>query len=488
MKLLKDILFGCRIREIAGSTHVAIAAITADSRKVQRDGLFIAIKGTQSDGHAFIQSAIEKGAKAIICEITPEVAAPDNVTIVTVLEAHVALGIVASNFYGNPSHAMKVVAVTGTNGKTTVASTLHALFVALDKKSGLLSTIVNKIHKEVVPATHTTPDPISAQKLLRQMADAGCKYVFMEASSHGIVQGRLAGIQLAGAVFTNISHDHLDYHQTFDNYIKAKKKLFDDLPRDAFALVNVDDRHGETMLQNCQARHRFFSLRTVADYKCRILESQLNGQLLKINDIELWTRFIGKFNAYNLAAVYGVARELQQETMQVMTAISTLEPVAGRFQYIRSHNGVTAIVDYAHTPDALQNVLETISEVRTRNERVIAIVGCGGDRDKEKRPEMARIAANHSDQVILTSDNPRSEDPEVIIAEMLRGVEVPHMRKVLKITNRAEAIAAAVAMAASGDIILVAGKGHETYQEIQGVKHPFDDMDELKKNLEKTNT
>jgi UDP-N-acetylmuramoyl-L-alanyl-D-glutamate--2,6-diaminopimelate ligase len=486
MKLLKDILFGCRITEISGSTHIAIAGITADSRKVVRDGIFVAIKGTLTDGHDYIEAAISKGARAIICEDLPEHQGTPSVTFVGVRDAQVALGVTAANFYDNPSTGMKVIAVTGTNGKTTVASTLHALFLALDKKAGLLSTIVNKINKELVPATHTTPDPVAAQKLLRKMADAGCKYVFMEASSHGIVQGRLAGIEISGAVFTNISHDHLDYHKTFDNYIKAKKKLFDDLSPQAFALVNIDDRHGDTMLQNCAARHRTFSLRTIADYKGRILESQLNGQLLKINETEVWTRFIGKFNAYNLTAVFGVARELRIEPMQIMTAISLLEPVEGRFQHFRSKNGITGIVDYAHTPDALQNVLDTISQIRTRNEKVITIVGCGGDRDKEKRPEMAKIAANLSDQVILTSDNPRSEDPEQILLEMMQGVEIHQRRKAIKITNRAEAIAAAVAMAQTGDIILIAGKGHENYQEIQGVKHPFNDMEVLRHNLEKS--
>lgn len=482
MKLLKDLLFGCRIEAMQGSSHIAITGITADSRNVLRDGLFVAVRGTLTDGHDFIAKAVGLGARAIVCEELPSEIAP-QVTYVVVPASFEALGIIAANFFNHPSEQLQVIAVTGTNGKTTVATTLHALFQSLDKKSGLLSTIVNKIGKEQFPATHTTPDPIAAQKLLRQMADAGCKYVFMEASSHGIVQGRLNGIQLAGAVFTNISHDHLDYHKTFDNYIKAKKLLFDGLPASAFALVNIDDRHGETMLQNCKAKKRTFSLRTEADYKARILESQLNGQLIKINEMEFWSRLIGKFNVYNLAAVYGVARELKLDKMQVMTALSNLQPVEGRFQYFRSKSGITCIVDYAHTPDALENVLETINQMRTRQEQVLVVVGCGGDRDKAKRPEMAKISTRLSDKTILTSDNPRSENPADIIKEMLAGVEIHLKNKVLTITQREEAIAAALNLAKAGDVVLVAGKGHEKYQEIQGVKHPFDDMEVIQSTL-----
>lgn len=475
MKLLKDLLFGCRIVEMHGSSHVAITGVAADSRKVVRDGLFVAVKGTVVNGHDFIATAIANGARAVVCEALPATTVP-QITYVVVPAAFVALGVLAANFYDNPSAEMQVVAVTGTNGKTTVATTLHQLFMGLDKKAGLLSTIENKIGKEAFPASHTTPDPVAAQKLLRQMAAAGCKYVFMEASSHGIVQGRLGGIKLFGAVFTNISHDHLDYHKTFDNYIKAKKLLFDGLPADAFALVNADDRHGDTMLQNCKARKRTYSLRTEADYKSRILESQLNGQLVKINDTEFWTRLIGRFNVYNLTAVYGVASELKLDKMQVMTALSTIQPVEGRFQYFRSKTNVTCIVDYAHTPDALANVLETIGQLRTRQEQVITVVGCGGDRDREKRPEMAKIAARHSDKVVLTSDNPRSEEPAAILKDMQAGVEIHLKSKVLTITQREEAIATALNLAQPGDIVLVAGKGHEKYQEIKGVKYPFDDM------------
>ncbi len=482
MKLLKDILYRAPILDSIGTTNVAVQNVTFDSRKVVKESLFVAIPGTVVDGHDYIAKAIELGARSIICEKLPAEIS-EKVTYIQVKDAHATLGIVASNFFDNPSTKLKLVGITGTNGKTTVATLSHRLFMVLGQKSGLLSTVNIMIGKEEHPATHTTPDPVSLNAYLKKMVDAGCKYCFMEASSHGIEQRRIAGLQFAGAVFTNISHDHLDYHKTFDDYILAKKALFDSLPANAFALVNQDDKHGRTMLLHSKAEKHGFALKTDAEFKVKIIEHQLNGMLLRLGNQDVWTKLIGNFNALNLAAVYGIAMLLGEEELQVVTAISNLQSVEGRFQYFRSNNGVTAIVDYAHTPDALKNVLETIGKIRTGAETVITVVGCGGNRDATKRPEMANIATQLSDQVILTSDNPRNEDPDTIIGEMEAGVEMHLRHKYLSITNRKEAIRAAARLAKKDDIVLIAGKGHEKYQEINGEKHPFDDLAIVRESL-----
>jgi UDP-N-acetylmuramoyl-L-alanyl-D-glutamate--2,6-diaminopimelate ligase len=482
MKLLRDILYKASLLEVTGSTNVAITAITFDSRRVEKDALFIAVRGTQADGHLFIAKAIESGAAAIVCEEFPEEINP-RITYVKVADSGQALGIIAANFYDQPSHQLKLIGVTGTNGKTTTVTLLFRLFRALGFKAGMLTTVANMINGEEIPATHTTPDAIELNRLLRRMVDAGCRYAFMEVSSHALVQGRVSGVMFAGAVFTNITHDHLDYHKTFDAYIKAKKMLFDMLPSDAFALVNRDDANGAVMVQNTRALKRSYSVRNVADYKCRIIENQFSGLQLNMDSTEFWSKLIGSFNAYNLTAVYGAALLLGQDKMHVLTTLSTLGPVEGRFQYVRSASGITGIVDYAHTPDALLNVLKTIADIRTGNEQVITVAGCGGDRDRAKRPVMARIACENSNRVLLTSDNPRTEDPAAILAEMQQGVDLQYARNTLAIVDRREAIRTAVALAKPGDIILVAGKGHEKYQEINGVKHPFDDMEILKETL-----
>ncbi len=482
MKLLKDILYRAPILDSIGTTNVAVQNVTFDSRKVVKESLFVAIPGTVADGHEFITRAIELGARSIICEKLPA-EINEKVTYIQVKDAHATLSIVASNFFDNPSSKLKLIGITGTNGKTTVATLSHRLFMALGQKAGLLSTVNVMIGKEEHPATHTTPDPVSLNSYLKQMVDAGCKYCFMEASSHGIEQRRIAGLQFAGAVFTNISHDHLDYHKTFDDYILAKKALFDNLPANAFALVNQDDKHGRTMLLHSKAEKHGFALKTDAEFKVKIIEHQLNGMLLRLGNQDVWTKLIGGFNALNLAAVYGIAMLLGEEELQVVTALSNLQSVEGRFQHFRSINGVTAIVDYAHTPDALKNVLETISKIRTGAETVITVVGCGGNRDTTKRPAMANIATQLSDQVILTSDNPRNEDPERIINDMEAGVEMHLRHKYLSITNRKEAIRAAARLAKKDDIILIAGKGHEKYQEVNGEKLPFDDLAIVRESL-----
>lgn len=483
MKLLKDILYGVSLDEVVGNTHMAISNIEFDSRKIQRGSLFVALSGSVVDGHDFIDASIEKGAIAVICETIPE-GVNQNVTYLIVEDSHRALGIAAANFYDHPSEQLKVVGITGTNGKTTVATTLYELFQSQNISTGLISTVRNKVQRETLEATHTTPDAITIQRLLRQMVDKGCKYVFMEVSSHGLHQKRVAGLKFSGAVFTNISLDHLDYHKTFKEYIAAKKLLFDHLPSNAFALVNVDDKNGRIMVQNTKAKVYSYALKTEADYKAKILENQFTGLLLKINDQEFWSRMVGPFNAYNLAAVFGVADLLRQEALQTMTVLSTLGAVEGRFQTVQDKKStIHGIVDYAHTPDALDNVLKTIGQIRTQNEKLITVVGCGGDRDNSKRPLMAQIASELSDQVILTSDNPRTEDPELIIEQMEAGVEAQNKRKCLSIVNRKEAIRTAVRMASPGDIILVAGKGHEKYQDINGVKHPFDDVEILQTEL-----
>ncbi|WKN33608.1 UDP-N-acetylmuramoyl-L-alanyl-D-glutamate--2,6-diaminopimelate ligase [Porifericola rhodea] len=480
MAILKDILYKVSLRSAVGDTSIEVTSIAFDSRKVEAGSAFVAVSGTQVDGHQFMAQAVEKGATAIICEQMPETL-QEGVTYVQVENSAEALGIMASNFYGNPSSKMKVVGITGTNGKTTIVTLLQQLFIKLGYNTGLLSTVNNKINDKIIPATHTTPDAVQLNALMAQMVKEGCTHCFMESSSHAIEQKRIAGIQYAGAVFSNITHDHLDYHHTFENYINAKKKLFDGLPSDAFALVNSDDKRGSIMLQNTKAAKHTFSLKGASDYKAKVLSNSLQGLEMEIGGKDIpsqhvWFKLIGDFNAYNLLAAYGVGILLGENPEDVLTQLSDVNPARGRFEQVISPNGITAIVDYAHTPDALENVLMTIQNVRTKNEQVICVVGCGGDRDKTKRPKMAAITTRYADKVIFTSDNPRSEDPDQIIEDMRAGVGSSNYNKVLSITNRKEAIRTACMMAQAGDIVLVAGKGHETYQEINGVKHDFDDF------------
>jgi UDP-N-acetylmuramoyl-L-alanyl-D-glutamate--2,6-diaminopimelate ligase len=486
MKLLRDILYKANLQEVHGSTNVAITSIVFDSRKVTKDSLFVAVRGEQSDGHAFIAKAIELGALAVVCEELPS-DLNAKVTYVRVADSAAALGCMAANYYDHPSESLKLVGVTGTNGKTTTVTLLFQLFRSMGIKAGMFTTVRNMINNEEIPATHTTPDAIELNRMLKLMVDAGCKYVFMEVSSHSVVQHRITGLQFAGGVFTNITHDHLDYHGTFDAYIKAKKGFFDVLPSSAFALVNKDDNNGAVMVQNTRALRRSFSVRSAADFHCKVLENQFSGLHLNMDGTEMWSKLIGSFNASNMLAVYATATLLGQDKMNVLTTLSTLGPVEGRFQYLRSESGVTAIVDYAHTPDALENVLKTIRDIRSGNETVITVVGCGGDRDKAKRPVMAKIACEFSNRVVLTSDNPRSEDPSQIIEDMKVGVEPKYERTLLSVVDRKEAIRTAIAVAKPGDIILVAGKGHEKYQEIKGVKHPFDDTEILRESLKNAN-
>ena len=458
-----------------GDMDARFKEIVFDSRQAGASCAFVAVRGTQVDGHDFIEKAIESGAKIIVCEDLPSDIIP-SITYVQVVNSAKALGIMAANFYDNPSRKLKVIAVTGTNGKTTTVTLLHQLFQAMGYTSGLLSTVENKISDEVIPSTHTTPDALSVQFLLRKMLDAGCTHCFMEASSHAIVQERIAGLELAGAVFSNISHDHLDYHKTFDEYIKAKKKLFDDLPKDAFALVNLDDKRGKVMVQNTKATIQTYALKTSADFKAKILSNTLEGLELEINGKLIWFRMIGAFNAYNILSVFGTASLLGEDEEEVLQTLSAIPGARGRFDRI-SIGGITAIVDYAHTPDALDNVLKTINDVRTGGEQLITVVGCGGNRDKTKRPEMARLAVALSDKAILTSDNPRFEEPQAILDDMQAGVGPTDLRKTLTIVDRREAIKTACMLSGKGDIILIAGKGHEDYQEIKGVKHHFDDAE-----------
>ena len=473
---LKDILYGVPLLDSIGDTSVEITEPVFDSRQVAANSLFVAVPGTQVDGHRFIAKAISEGANSVVCEKLPETI-EEGVTYLQVKDSSKALAILAANFYDNPSGKLKLVGITGTNGKTTVATLLYRLYTKLGHPSGLLSTVNVMIGNNTFPATHTTPDPLQINKHLARMVDEGCEYAFMEVSSHGLAQNRTVGLTFAGAVFTNISHDHLDYHKTFENYLKAKKKLFDDLPKESFALVNRDDKNAGFMLQNSRARQHDFALKSEAEFKVKILEEQMHGMLVTINQQEVWTQMIGYFNAYNLTAVYGVARLLGADELQVATAISKLHAVDGRFQQLRSKSGVTAIIDYAHTPDALENVLETITKLRGGAERLITVVGCGGNRDKDKRPQMARLATDYSDRVVFTSDNPRDEDPETIIREMEAGVSIPNRNKHLSITNRKEGIKTAIMLAEPGDIVLIAGKGHEKYQEIKGERIHFDDLE-----------
>ncbi len=482
MKLLSDILYKVKLEEIIGSTHVAISSIVFDSRKVKKDSLFVATKGAADDGHIYIQKAIELGAIAIVCEEIPK-DKNDQITYVKVADSTYALGVMACNYYDNPSEKLKLVGITGTNGKTTTVTLLFNLFKSLGYSVGLLSTVQNKINNTVIPSTHTTPDAITLNELLFKMEEQGCEFVFMEVSSHAIIQNRIAGINFTGALFSNITHDHLDYHKTFDEYIKAKKQFFNLLPSTAFALTNRDDKNGMVMLQNTKANKYTYGLKNIADYKCKIIESHLNGLLLNIDNHEVWVKLIGTFNAYNILSVYATAVLLKQDITSVLTALSNLNSVEGRFQYVKSPNGVIGIIDYAHTPDALKNVLETVKEIRSGSEQVITLLGCGGDRDSAKRPIMAAIACEYSNKVILTSDNPRTEDPEEILNQMQAGVNPVDVKKVLRITDRREAIKIACSFSSKGDIILIAGKGHEKYQEINGVKHDFDDLEILKETI-----
>ncbi len=476
MKILKDILYKVAIESVIGSTDVAVNKIDFDSRKIVLNDVFIAIRGTISDGHNFISKAIELGATTIICDTLP-ISKVDSITYVKVKDTNSALAFMAANYFDNPSDKLKLVGITGTNGKTTIASLLYQMFSNAGFEVGLLSTVKILVGKNEYKATHTTPDSITINHYLSEMVANGITHCFMEVSSHGIHQKRTEGLHFVGGVFTNLSHDHLDYHPTFAEYRDVKKLFFDSLPKTAFALTNIDDKNGTVMLQNTIAVKRTYALKSYADYKAQILENQLSGLLLKVNEYEVWVKLIGTFNAYNVLAIYGTAIELGIEKVEALRLLSELESVAGRFQYIVSSTNITAIVDYAHTPDALENVLKTINDIRTKNEQLLTVVGCGGNRDTAKRPIMARIATSLSDKAILTSDNPRNEDPEAIIQEMETGVEPHNYKKMLTITDRKQAIKAACQMAQPNDIILIAGKGHETYQEIKGERSHFDDME-----------
>lgn len=482
MKLLKDILYKVRLVGVIGSTKSSVSSIAFDSRKIERNGLFVATRGTSVDGHQYIDTAIEAGAKAIVCETMPENIL-SGVTYIQVENSNQALGLIAANFYDNPSSKLKLIGVTGTNGKTTTTSLLFDLFQKLGYKVGLISTVVYKIGEKEIKSTHTTPDAIRLNELFAQMVEEGCEFCFMEVSSHAIHQGRIEGIEFAGGVFTNITHDHLDYHHSFKEYLGVKKAFFDGLSKDAFAITNADDKNGRVMMQNTKAEVITVARKTEADYRVKVIENQFSGLQLTINGTEVWVKLIGDFNAYNLVSVYAVAKQLHEDELEILTQMSLLNNVEGRFEYIKTPGNVIAIVDYAHTPDALKNVLKTIANIRTGNEKVITVVGCGGDRDKTKRPLMANIACKLSDKVILTSDNPRTENPATILEEMQAGVEPLDYKKTLTITDRKEAIKTASALAEEHDIILVAGKGHENYQEINGERFPFDDLEILSETL-----
>jgi len=482
MKELKDILNGLNILKLSGETTEEITTVVFDSRKVEDNSVFVAIDGVEVDGHKYITKAIELGAKVIVYQNYNDIN-DENITFIKVEDTKEALGIIASNFYDNPSDKLKLIGVTGTNGKTTIATQLYMLFKGLGEKAGLFSTIKIMAGNEEINSSHTTPDPITLNKYLSQMVDVGISYCFMEVSSHGIDQCRIAGLNFAGGVFTNITHDHLDYHKTFKEYLNVKKRFFDELPKSAFAISNVDDKNGMVMFQNTKAKKLSYSMKSISDYKVRLLESHFDGMLLRIGEKEFWTKLIGKFNAYNLLAIYSVAKELGKDDDEVLGALSQLENVTGRFDHFLSEKGVITVVDYAHTPDALKNVLETINDIRTGNEKLITVVGCGGDRDKTKRPEMAKISCNLSNKVVLTSDNPRTEKPESIINDMEAGVPAEYYYKAVSIVDREQGIKSACMDANSGDIILIAGKGHETYQDIMGVKHDFSDFEKAKKIL-----
>ncbi|OXA79561.1 UDP-N-acetylmuramoylalanyl-D-glutamate--2,6-diaminopimelate ligase [Flavobacterium aquidurense] len=483
MKILKDILYKVAIESVTGSTEIDVHKIDFDSRKIEANDVFVAIRGSLSDGHDYIEKAIQLGAIAVICDTLPE-NIEKGITYIKVKDTNTALAFMAANFFGNPSEKLKLVGVTGTNGKTTIASLLFQLFEKAGFKVGLLSTVKIMVDETEYKATHTTPDSITINYYLNEMIEAGVTHCFMEVSSHGIHQKRTEALHFVGGIFTNLSHDHLDYHPTFAEYRDVKKSFFDSLPKTAFALSNSDDKNGTVMLQNTVARKFTYALKSYADFKATILESQLSGLLLKVNENEVWVKLIGTFNAYNVLAIYGTAIELGMDSLEALRLLSDLESVSGRFQYIVSEGNITAIVDYAHTPDALDNVLKTINDIRTKNEQLITVVGCGGNRDKTKRPIMAKIAADLSDKAILTSDNPRNEDPEVILDEMEKGIEAHNYKKMLRITDRKQAIKTACQLAQPNDIILIAGKGHETYQEVNGVRHHFDDMETVKDILD----
>lgn len=479
---LQDLLYGVAIKSLVGKPDAEVNALAFDSRQVKSGTLFFAVVGTVVDGHQYIAQTIDSGANVIVCEQMPT-DITENVTYVEVENSSVALGVVASNFYGNPSSKINLVGVTGTNGKTTIATLLFQLFRCLGYNVGLISTVQNQINEEVIPATHTTPNPIALNALLKNMVDEGCEYAFMEVSSHAVVQHRIAGLTFVGGIFSNITHDHLDFHKTFDSYLKAKKEFFDNLPKTAFALTNADDKNGLVMLQNTKASKKTYALKQMADFKAKIIENKFSGLNLNIDDMDVFFKMVGSFNAYNLLAAYGTAILLDQDKLQTLTILSGLAGAEGRFDYMVSKSGVIGIVDYAHTPDAVQNVLSTVANIRKGTEQVITVIGCGGDRDKTKRPIMAQVACDWSDKVILTSDNPRTEEPQTIITEMEQGVSPTNKRKTLSILDRKEAIKTACHIAQPGDIILVAGKGHEKYQEINGVRHHFDDKEVLTEQL-----
>jgi UDP-N-acetylmuramoyl-L-alanyl-D-glutamate--2,6-diaminopimelate ligase len=479
---LQDILYGVTITQLVGITSREVSTLTFDSRKVVKDAVFFAVRGTLSDGHAFIEQTVAAGVAVVICEVMPE-NLTEGVTYIQVADCSVALGKMAANFYGRPSDQLTLIGITGTNGKTTIATLLFKLFRELGFSVGLISTVENQINEEVIPATHTTPNPLALNSLLQNMVNKGCVYCFMEVSSHAVVQHRIEGLTFAGGVFSNITHDHLDFHHTFDNYIKAKKGFFDALPKNAFALTNLDDKNGMVMLQNTKASKKTYALKQLADFNAKIIENKFSGLNLEIDGVDVFFKLVGSFNAYNLLAAYGTALLLDQDKLQVLTILSELSGAEGRFDYVSNSKNIIGIVDYAHTPDAVQNVLSTIQNIRKGTEQVITIIGCGGDRDKAKRPVMAQVACDWSDKVILTSDNPRSESPEAIVADMEQGVSPTNRRKTLTIVDRKEAIKTACHLARPGDIILLAGKGHEKYQEVNGVRHHFDDKEILTEQL-----
>lgn len=478
MKQLDNILVNTSPVKVIGSTNISIAGLCIDSRMATANSLFFALTGTQVDGHNYIDSAIAKGAIAVICERLPNILNPE-VTFIIVSNSSQTLGVVASGFYDNPSHNLKLIGITGTNGKTTTATLLYRLANALGKKSGLISTVQNQIGDKTIVSTHTTPNAIELNKLLSEMVNEQCTYCFMEVSSHAIHQYRIEGLKFTGAIFSNITHDHLDYHKTFKEYIGVKKAFFDNLPPSAFVLTNTDDKNGMVMVQNTKAKVFTYSLRSMANYRCKIIEQQPQGMLLNIDNMEVWSRLIGNFNAYNILATYATAQLLDFGKEESLTVLSSMEPVNGRFENMIAPNGVISIIDYAHTPDALENVISTVNKIKAHGNRLICVVGAGGNRDKTKRPIMARVALLGSDMVILTSDNPRNEDPMDIIFDMKQGVDAPSVGKVLTIPDRREAIRTACLLANPGDIVLVAGKGHETYQEIKGIRHHFDDKQEI---------
>lgn len=480
---IKDLIYKVSLISVSGRTDVDIAAICFDSRKVENGSMFIATRGVSNDGHAYIKDVIKRGATAVVCEELPDLDEEVNCTIIQVKDSSEALGVIASNYYDKPSSKLKLVGITGTNGKTTTVTLLYRLFRKLGYKTGLISTVENIIEEKIIPSTHTTPDAIALNKLLSEMVLAGCTHCFMEVSSHAAVQRRIAGLRFEGGLFSNITHDHLDYHKTFDEYIKAKKIFFDGLSNDSFALINSDDKRGRVMIQNTRAKTYTYSLLALADFKGKLISTTMHGLEMDVDGTQAWFKLIGNFNAYNLLAVYGTAVLLGEDKHEVLLQLSTLDAANGRFEQYNSTGKITVIVDYAHTPDALKNVLETITELKGTH-RIITVVGCGGNRDAAKRPIMADIACQFSDQVLLTSDNPRDEDPQTILAEMEKGIRVVDKKKVLTVQDRKEAIKVACTLANSGDIILIAGKGHETYQEIKGVKYPFDDRLVVKEILE----